>query len=74
MQWERFEKPVAPTLEASIAAFDHHMQRVWAMIGHPSKVMRLSEYIDPKATKPAVQSLADAVANLVEGAPVASMS
>jgi CRISPR system Cascade subunit CasC len=27
-----FEKPVAPTLEASIAAFDHHMQRVWSMI------------------------------------------
>ena len=69
-----FEKPVAPTLEASIAAFDHHMQRVWAMIGHPSKVMRLSEHIDPKATKPAVQSLADAVANLVERVPVASMS
>jgi CRISPR system Cascade subunit CasC len=69
-----FEKPVAPTLEASTFAFDHHMRRVWAMIGHPSKVMRLSEHIDPKASKPAVQSLADAVANLVEGAPVASTS
>jgi CRISPR system Cascade subunit CasC len=69
-----FEKPVAPTLEASIGAFDHHMQRVWAMIGHPSKVVRLSEHIDPKATKPAVQRLADAVANLVEGVPAASIS
>src|SRR5262249_51821693 len=44
-----FEKPVAPTLEASVAAFNSHMQRVWAMIGHPSKVMRLSEHVDPKA-------------------------
>jgi CRISPR system Cascade subunit CasC len=67
-----FEKPVAPTLDASIAAFDHHMQRVWSMIGHPSKVMRLSEYIDPKAAQPAVQRLAEAVSNAVESAPSAS--
>jgi CRISPR system Cascade subunit CasC len=67
-----FEKPVAPTLEASIAAFDHHMQRVWSMIGHPSKAMRLSEYIDAKATQPAVQRLAEAVANAVESTPHAS--
>jgi CRISPR system Cascade subunit CasC len=61
-----FEKPAAPTLEASIAAFDHHIQRVWSMIGRPSNVMRLSDYIDPKTTKPAVQSLAEAVAHAVE--------
>jgi CRISPR system Cascade subunit CasC len=61
-----FEKPAAPTLEASIAAFDHHMQRVWSMIGRPSNVMRLSDYIDPKTTKPAVQGLAEAVAHVVE--------
>jgi CRISPR system Cascade subunit CasC len=61
-----FEKPAAPTLEASVALFEHHMQRVWSMVGRPSKVMRLSEYIDPKATKPAVQSLAEAVAHAVE--------
>ena len=67
-----FEKPVGPTLEASIAAFDHHMQRVWSMIGHPSKVMRLSQYIDEKATQPAVQRLAEAVANAVESTPHAS--
>lgn len=57
-----FEKPVAATLEASVAAFNAHMQRVWAMIGHPPKVMRLSEYVDPKATQPAVQRLADTAA------------
>jgi CRISPR system Cascade subunit CasC len=67
-----FEKPVAPTLEASIAAFNHHMQRVWSMIGHPSKAMRLSEHIDAKATQPAVQRLAEAVANAVESTPHAS--
>jgi len=67
-----FEKPVAPTLEASVTAFDHHMQRVWLMIGHPSKAMRLSEYIDAKATQPAVQRLAEAVANAVESTPHAS--
>jgi CRISPR system Cascade subunit CasC len=65
-----FEKPVAPTLEASVAAFDRHMQRVWSMIGRPSSVMCLSDYVDPKTIKPAVQSLADAVAHAVEtGAP-----
>jgi CRISPR system Cascade subunit CasC len=61
-----FEKPAAPTLEASVAAFEHHMQRVWSMVGRPSKVMRLSEYIDPKGAAPAVQSLAEAVAQAVE--------
>jgi CRISPR system Cascade subunit CasC len=61
-----FEKPVAPTLEASIAAFDRHMQRVWSMIGGPASVMCLSDYIDPKTTKPAVESLAEAVARAVE--------
>ena len=60
-----FERPVAPTLEASVAAFNHHIERVWAMIGRPAKVVRLSEFIDPKA-KPAVQRLADAVANLTK--------
>jgi CT1975-like protein len=64
-----FEKPAAPTLEASVAAFNHHMQRVWAMIGQPSKVMRLSDYIDQKSTDPAVQRLAEAVAGIVEGTP-----
>ena len=57
-----FERPVTPTLEASLAAFEQHMQRVWAMIGQPAKVMRLSEFIDPSVTSPAVQRLADAVA------------
>jgi CRISPR system Cascade subunit CasC len=64
-----FEKPVSPTLSASVAAFDHHMQRVWSMIGRPSTVVRLSEFIDPKAATPAVQRLADVVAQAVEGSP-----
>jgi hypothetical protein len=68
------KKPVAPTLEASVEAFNLHMQRVWAMIGHPSKVLRLSDYIDPKAAKPAVQSLAEVAANIIESAPVVSKS
>jgi len=41
-----FERPVVPTLEAAVAAFETHMQRIWAMIGHPAKVARLSEFID----------------------------
>jgi hypothetical protein len=61
-----FERPVAPTLEASVAAFDQHMQRVWAMVGRPVKVVRLSEFIDPKSASPAVQRLADAVAAALE--------
>jgi CRISPR system Cascade subunit CasC len=60
-----FERPVAPTLEASVAAFNEHMQRVWAMIGPPAKVLRLSEFVDPKSPSPAVQRLADAVATVV---------
>lgn len=44
------------------------------MIGHPSKVLRLSDYIDPKAAKPAVQSLAEVAANIIESAPVVSKS
>jgi hypothetical protein len=57
-----FERPVTPpTLEASVAAFNQHMQRIWAMVGRPAKVVRLSEFIDPKATSPAVQRLAEAV-------------
>ncbi len=60
-----FERPVAPTLDASVVAFNHHMQRVWSMIGHPAKVLHLSEFIDSKASSPAVQRLADAVANAV---------
>jgi len=60
-----FERPVTPTLEASVAAFHHHMQRVWSMVGHPAKVLSLSEFIDPKASLPAVQRLADAVAYAV---------
>ncbi len=59
------ERPVAPTLDASVVAFNHHMQRVWSMIGHPAKVLHLSEFIDSKASSPAVQRLADAVANAV---------
>jgi CRISPR system Cascade subunit CasC len=61
-----FERSVAPTLEASVAAFDQHMQRVWAMVGRPAKVLRLSEFIDPKSTSPAVQRLAEAVATALE--------
>jgi CRISPR system Cascade subunit CasC len=57
-----FERPVAPTLEASVAAFNQHMERVWAMVGRPAKVLRLSELVDPKLPSPAVQRLADAVA------------
>ena len=60
-----FERPVAPTVEASVAAFNQHIERIWAMIGHPTKVARLSEFIDPKAPTPAVQRLADAVANTI---------
>jgi CRISPR system Cascade subunit CasC len=61
-----FEKPTAPTLQASLAAFEHHMHRVWSMVGRPSRLMRLSEFIDPQAGKPAVQGLAEAVARAVE--------
>jgi CRISPR system Cascade subunit CasC len=63
-----FERPVAPTVEASVAAFNHHIERIWSMIGHPAKVARLSEFIDPKASTPAVQRLADAVANAIRTA------
>ena len=61
-----FEQPVAPTLSASVAAFDRHMERVWAMIGRPADVVSLSDFIDPKAATPAVQRLADAVADAIE--------
>ncbi len=61
-----FEVPVAPTLGASVAAFDRHMERVWSMIGRPATVVRLSEFIDPKAATPAVQRLADAVAHAID--------
>jgi CRISPR system Cascade subunit CasC len=57
-----FERPVAPTLEASVVAFNQHMERVWAMIGRPAKVLRLSEFVDTTSSSPAVQRLADAVA------------
>jgi hypothetical protein len=60
-----FERPVAPTLDASVAAFNEHIQRVWAMIGRPAKVLRLSDFVDPKSSSPAVQQLADAVANVM---------
>lgn len=60
-----FERPVVPTLDASVVAFNHHMERVWSMIGHPAKVARLSEFIDPKASLPAVQRLAESVAEVV---------
>jgi CRISPR system Cascade subunit CasC len=63
-----FERPVAPTVEASVAAFNQHIERIWSMIGHPAKVARLSEFIDPKASIPAVQRLADAVANTIRTA------
>jgi hypothetical protein len=56
-----FERPVAPTLEASVAAFNQHMERVWAMVGRPAKVLRLSELVDTKSSSPAVQRLADAI-------------
>jgi CRISPR system Cascade subunit CasC len=61
-----FERAVVPTLEASVAAFNHHIERVWAMIGRPAKVVRLSEFIDPKASVPAVQRLANTVADAVK--------
>ena len=61
-----FERPVEPTLVASVSAFDHHIERVWAMIGRPAKVARLSEFIDPKAASPAVQRLADSVADAIK--------
>jgi hypothetical protein len=60
-----FERPVVPTLEASVVAFNHHIERVWSMIGHPAKVARLSEFIDPKASLPAVQRLAESVAEVI---------
>lgn len=60
-----FERPVPPTIEASVAAFNQHIERVWLMIGHPAKVLQLSEFIDPKVSKPGVQRLADAVADTV---------
>jgi CRISPR system Cascade subunit CasC len=61
-----FEQAVAPTLTASVAAFDRHMDRVWSMIGRPATVLSLSDFIDPKAATPAVQRLADAVAHAIE--------
>jgi CRISPR system Cascade subunit CasC len=61
-----FEQPVAPTLSASVEAFDRHMERVWSMIGRPATVVSLSDFIDPKAATPAVQRLAEAVARAVE--------
>jgi hypothetical protein len=67
-----FEEPATPTLSASVAAFERHMERVWSMIGRPKTVARLSEFIDPKAATPAVQRLADAVARAVENAVPAS--
>jgi CRISPR system Cascade subunit CasC len=63
-----FEQPVKPTIEASVTAFDQHMERVWSMVGRPAAVFRLTDFIDPKATSPAVQRLADAV---VKGMQVA---
>ena len=58
-----FEQPVKPTIEASVAAFDRHIQRVWSMVGRPAAVLRLADFIDPKHASPAVQRLADAVVN-----------
>jgi CRISPR system Cascade subunit CasC len=66
-----FERPVLPTLEAALAAFNPHMERIWSMIGRPAKVARLSDFIDPKATVPAVQRLADAVAGEIRCASTA---
>jgi CRISPR system Cascade subunit CasC len=63
-----FEQPVTPTIEASVAAFDRHMQRVWSMVGRPAAVLRLADFIDPKQTSPAVQRLADAVVNAMRAA------
>jgi hypothetical protein len=37
------------------------MERVWAMVGRPAKVLRLSELVDTKSSSPAVQRLADAI-------------
>lgn len=67
-----FERPVMPTLEAAMTAFNPHMERVWSMIGRPAKIARLSDFIDPKATLPAVQRLADAVAGDIRSASTAS--
>jgi CT1975-like protein len=60
-----FERPVWPTVEASITALNHHLERIWLMIGRPAKVVRLSELVDPNAATPAVQRLAEAVAYAV---------
>jgi CRISPR system Cascade subunit CasC len=64
-----FERPVVPTLAASVEAFDHHIERVWAMIGRPAKVARLSDFVDPKASVPAVQRLAGSVAEAIKATP-----
>jgi CRISPR system Cascade subunit CasC len=61
-----FEQPVAPTLSASVEAFDRHMDRVWSMIGRPATVVSLSDFVDPKAPTPAVPRLAEAVARAIE--------
>jgi CRISPR system Cascade subunit CasC len=63
-----FERPVTATIEASVAAFEQHMQRVWSMVGHPAAVLRLADFIDPKQASPAVQRLADAVVNAMHAA------
>jgi CRISPR system Cascade subunit CasC len=70
-----FERPVEPTLEASVAAFNQHIERVWAMIGRPAKVLRLSEFVDAKSSLPAVERLADSVSTVLHAvitAPQAS--
>jgi CRISPR system Cascade subunit CasC len=65
-----FEHPVSPTLDASVAAFDQHMERV--LVGRPAAVFRLTDFVDPKATSPAVQRLADAVVKGMQFADPAS--
>jgi len=56
-----FEREVTPTLDAAKVAFDAHAKRVWAMVGRPDAILRLSEFIDVDATTPAVLRLAEGV-------------
>jgi hypothetical protein len=64
----RIYRARSKNLHVALAAFNQHIERIWAMIGHPAKVARLSEFIDPKASTPAVQRLADAVGDTIRTA------
>ena len=64
-----FECPVTPTLDAAKAAFEVHAMRVWAMVGRPDAVLRLSELIDLHASTSAVQRLAEGVMRALPSTP-----